>query len=162
MHSRMFWLRLVGGASAVWLVVACGTAPTGSRENAGQATPATVTPAATSASELEGTEWRLVEYGPTDAPVAALADPPVTVRFEAGGKVGGSGGCNSYGGTYELDGQSLTVGEIASTMMACADATAMQQETTYLGALGSATRLERADDELIVDYDGGKLRFARR
>ena len=162
MHSRIFWLLLAGGVCAVWLLAACGASPAGSIGSATEATPAAVTPDANGATEIEGAEWRLVEYGPADAPVAALPAPLVTVKFEAGGQLGGSGGCNSYGGTYQLDGQSLSVGEIASTMMACADNTAMQQETTYFAALRSATGVQRTGDELIVEYDGGKLRFARR
>jgi heat shock protein HslJ len=161
MFGRMFWLRLGGAACVVLLLATCRSSPAGSMDNTGQATPAAVTPAAIGAAELEGTAWRLVEYGPTDAPIAALAEPPVTVTFEAGGRLAGSGGCNSYGGTYALDGQSLSIGEIVSTRMACADDRAMQQETTILAALDAATGLQLAGDELILDYDGGKLRFAR-
>ena len=148
MRDKRSWLRLAASTCVIWLLVACGGAPAaGPGENV--------------AAELEGTEWRLAEYGPADAPVAARPEPPITIKFEADGRIGGSGGCNSYGGTYELDGQSLKLGQIQSTLMACADAAVTQQESVYLAALGSATTLQRSGDELTMGYDGGQLRFTR-
>lgn len=73
---------------------------------------------------LEGTPWQWE---------AALAGSSVTARFE-GGIVSGSGGCNSYNGGYELAGQSLTVGPLTTTGLACED-DLMTQETTFLAAL---------------------------
>ncbi len=157
-HIGMFWLRLVGGVCAVWLLAACGAAPSGSTENPTPETAATATPAG---AELVGTAWRLVEYGPAEASVAAMTEPAVTATFETDGRFGGSGGCNSYGGTWTLDGQSLTLGEVVSTLMACADNAAMQQETAYFAALRSVTTSQVAGDELTLDYAGGRLRFAR-
>jgi len=93
--------------------------------------------------------------------VAAMTEPAVTATFETDGRFGGSGGCNSYGGTWTLDGQSLTLGEVVSTLMACADNAAMQQETAYFAALRSVTTSQVAGDELTLDYAGGRLRFAR-
>lgn len=144
--KRSLW-RLAASTCVIWLLVACGGAPAGSAEN--------------TAAELEGTEWRLVEYGPADAPVASRPEPPITLTFEEDGRIGGSGGCNSYGGTYQLDGQSLTMGQIQSTLMACADAAVTQQESAYLAALGSATTLQLDGDELTMAYEGGQLRFTR-
>lgn len=160
-RDRLFVLRLVGGVCLIWLLAACGAAPSGSTGNTTPETAASVTPAGPSGAELEGTAWRLVEYGPADAQVAAMAEPAVTATFEAGGRFGGSGGCNSYGGTWTLDGQSLTLGEVAGTLMACADNAAMQQETVYFTALRSVTTAQVTGEELTLDYAGGRLRFAR-
>lgn len=61
----------------------------------------------------------------------------------------------------ETDGQSLIVSQVVSTMMACENAVVMQQESTYLAALGSATGLRVAGNDLLIDYDGGALHFTR-
>lgn len=160
-HSRLFWVYLAGSVCLVWVLTACGASPTGSTENTTPEASAPVAPVGSSSAGLEGTAWKLVEYGPADAPIAVLANPQVTATFEAGGRLGGSGGCNSYGGTWTLDGQTLTLGEVASTLMACADNVAMQQETAYFTALRSVSTIQLAGDELTLDYDGGRMRFTR-
>ncbi|HEY1139582.1 MAG TPA: META and DUF4377 domain-containing protein [Lysobacter sp.] len=48
------------------------------------------------------------------------ADKPVTVDF-ADGRIAVSNTCNRMMGSYTLDGAKLTVGDMASTMMACVD-----------------------------------------
>ena len=53
----------------------------------------------------------------------------------AGASLGGSAGCNSYAGSYELRGDSLTIpGPPAATAMACAE-DVMGQEQVYLTLL---------------------------
>ena len=165
MHTRRSWLRLAGGVCLVLSLAACGATPVGSTENTPGETPAPATPATTPEAAgnagLEGTQWQLVEYGPVDAPLAALPQYAVTVKFEAGNRLGGSASCNSYGGTFQMDGSSFSVGVITHTTMACADARPMQQETTFLRALDAATSLQQSGEQLTIDYEGGRLRFAR-
>jgi putative lipoprotein len=59
------------------------------------------------------------------------------------GRAHGSGGCNRFTGSYELDGASLRFGRMASTRMACAPA-AMEQERRFHEALAAVAgwRLE--------------------
>ena len=59
----------------------------------------------------------------------------VTLILEEGG-VGGTGGCNSYFGSYTLDGDTVTFGEIGSTLMACAPP-AGDVEAAYFANLAS-------------------------
>lgn len=72
-------------------------------------------------------EWRLV--GPT-------SDPAPTLRLEAGGRVGGSTGCNTLAGTYTLKGTALRFSPLVTTRRACPSEAAQQQETAYLQLLG--------------------------
>ena len=71
--------------------------------------------------------------------MAALAPVPdgvvVTLLLEDGG-IGGSGGCNSYFGSYTLDGDAVTFSEIGSTLMVC-DSPAGDVETAYFTNLGT-------------------------
>lgn len=77
------------------------------------------------ASELPRYHWRLQEANAADGKrIDALfvrADQPLTLDF-AEGRVGVGNTCNRMGGTYTLDGSTLTVARMVSTMMACADA----------------------------------------
>lgn len=178
MNDRTLWRYLFGSMCALWLLVACGTPDTGSSAGPAPspapsniameptditpseaAPPMNNTPDGSKAAAIEGTTWQLVDYGPADAAVAALPGPPVTLTFEADGKLGGSAGCNSYFATYILDAQSFSATGIGSTEMACLDDQRMQQERDYLAALQSATALDRVGDTLTIAYAGGQLRF---
>ncbi|MCE7984438.1 MAG: META domain-containing protein [Caldilinea sp. CFX5] len=127
-------------------------------------TPA-VTPTAPDNPEgdLAATSWQLVSFGPTGAVTPVLPGAMITLEFGADGQAGGHGGCNSYGGPYTVQGDTLTFGEIVSTLMACADQAVTQQEQQYLQALSSADRFAVTDDTLTLWYDNGSsvLTFAR-
>jgi heat shock protein HslJ len=75
--------------------------------------------------------------------------------------VSGSTGCNRYTGPYALDGDTLELGAIASTRMACAPpADAVERE--FLAALERVDHW-RSDAEglvLLDDGDAELLRFA--
>lgn len=122
------------------------------------APPVTNAPGAT----LENSKWRLTLFGAPDAETPVVAGSTVTLEFGADGKAGGSAGCNTYGGSYEVQGDQLIFGEIASTLMACADQAVMEQEMAYLAALQSAGRFEVNGDMLRLWYDDeqGVLVFA--
>jgi heat shock protein HslJ len=102
---------------------------------------------------LEGTEWTLVSG--IDAPDDAV--PTLTL---ADGTASGFGGCNQYSGGYELDGDSLTIGPIAGTMMACEEPK-MAVESAYLPALEAADAWAIDGDELVLSSSGDEtLRFS--
>jgi heat shock protein HslJ len=155
---RTRWQWMISGVCALFLMAACGAPPlTG---GTGEPAPEQ-TPGGTTITNLDGTEWRLVEYGSPEAPTAALEQTEVTARFEAPDRMNGSAGCNSYFATVELDGESFVTSDIGSTLMACADQAVGQQETAYLEALRQANTLQRDGDELRIGYQGGTLRFER-
>jgi heat shock protein HslJ len=114
------------------------------------AAPDTSAPAAPAApaAALEGTEWRLVDIGGQPAPAGAdsTRHPGFTLIAE-GRKVQGSAGCNRMNGTYQLDGQKLKFGPLATTRMACPD---MQTETAFLKALKATTRYEVSGSSLTL------------
>lgn len=137
-------------------------------ETAPAGTAPAPTPTAT-ATETEnpllGTAWTLVSFGPAGEETPVLADSDVTLQFDDAGHGGGSAGCNSYGGDYEIENDSITFSPIVSTMMACADEDVMDQEQRYLTALQAASRYELQDDgqQLMIWYDEGEgvLNFAQ-
>jgi heat shock protein HslJ len=108
-------------------------------------------------------QWKLVSFGKSGAETPVIEGSSITLEFEEKGQLGGSGGCNSYGGTYEMQGNTLAIKSITSTLMACADGQITQQEQQYFGALQSATGFEISGDNLTILYEDGqsKLNFVK-
>ncbi len=106
-------------------------------------------------NELVGTNWTLVSYGPSGAETPVLDGTTVTLGFESAAQLGGSGGCNSYGAEYTATNGSLSVGDIASTLMACVEEGVTEQEQDYLTALSGANEYQIEGDQLIIWYDNG-------
>jgi len=84
-------------------------------------------------SDLAGTGWVLEELGG-----ATLVDVEPTVTFGGDGTVTGSSGCNTFSGTYTLDGATVSFGPLATTKMACSDPT-MFVESAFLAAMAGVT-----------------------
>ena len=103
-----------------------------------------------SASPLAGTTWQLasVTQKGANVPVAGEAAPDVT--FGADGRLSGFGGCNRFFGTYTLSGETLHVGPVGMTKMACFDHAVGRQEQAFVSAIAGATRVVVEADELVV------------
>ena len=114
------------------------------------------------ANDLAGTSWQLVSLGPVSATMPVVGESPITLQFNDDGQMAGQGGCNSYGGAYAVQDDSLQLGEINSTLIACADQAVTEQEQQYLAALRTAGRYTVTGDSLTIWYDGeqGALHFA--
>ncbi len=105
---------------------------------------------------LEGPTWELLSYDDGNTTmVSVIAGTTVTATFE-NGSVGGSAGCNTYGGEYTADGSALTVGTIFRTEMYCLEpAGVMDQEDRYLDLLGSAAGYRIEGDRLTITDSAG-------
>jgi heat shock protein HslJ len=100
--------------------------------------------------ELAGPTWRLNAYNNGRGGVQSLlAGTQITAVFGTDGRVGGSAGCNTYVGPYEISGDSLTIGPPATTRRACAQPV-MDQEAAYLAALQATTRYRFEDGRLVL------------
>lgn len=87
--------------------------------------------------------------------------PDSVVRLSFGaGQIGASGGCNSMGGPYAIDGDRLVVQQLAMTEMACEPAL-MVQDQWLAGLLDGAT-IALAGDTLTVTKDGVGLTLLDR
>jgi heat shock protein HslJ len=89
---------------------------------------------------LEGTNWTLDAFNDGQgAFVNVMEGTEITASFKADGEMSGSGGCNDYNTTYQVNGEKITIGPIISTRKACSDPEGvMEQEGKYLEALGFA------------------------
>lgn len=108
---------------------------------------------------LAGTRWVLEGYGSVDSMMVPVAE--ATLEFHGDGTMGGSTGCNSFGGSYTLEPDGgLRLGQLAMTMMACVDEGVMAQETAVSQTLSTVTRYTQTADSLTLHYDGGTMQFA--
>lgn len=82
--------------------------------------------------------------------------------FENGEVVGQA--CNSFGGQYSVDGQSLAISNLIQTKMACLEPEGiMQQESAYMQALSQAASFLGSGDQLEIKNAAGEtiLTFLR-
>jgi heat shock protein HslJ len=111
---------------------------------------------------LENTYWKLTRLADTAVTVAAQQQEPHFILNSQSRRVGGSGGCNRLTGSYELNGDNLTFGQMAGTMMACLEG--MDTEKAFLKALGQVKKWKIAGQHLELFDAAGKLvaRFEAR
>ena len=104
------------------------------------------------ADSREGGQW-IVSRG-IDVPGWELVAPSATF---ADARVAGFTGCNRFTAEYAIDGETLRIGPIASTRMACMPP-ADEVERVYLDALNRVKGCRVDNSELVlVDGDGAEL-----
>lgn len=81
---------------------------------------------------------------------APVGPTPPTLDIKPDGQAGGTGGCNSYGSQATISGAEITFAPAISTLMACADNNAMQQESAFFKALETVRRFQIAGAELTL------------
>ena len=137
---RVAWLV----ATAILVLPACGDE---------------VATTAAGTDPLAATTWTLVSYvDESGDEQPALPGNPATLAFGEDGFVTGNTGCNSFRGSYEADGTSLTFSSAATTMMACLPPEAAAQEQAVLAGLEASAAFEVSAEELVVlDGDGEPL-----
>lgn len=105
---------------------------------------------------VEDTAWRLLELeGEPINPEGPQGEPTLTLD-SGSGQAAGTGGCNRFTGTYTLDGDGLTIGQVAATRMACPEG--MDLEHDYFDALTRVRRYALDAGHLhLYDQDGALL-----
>lgn len=105
---------------------------------------------------LDGTSWVLMAYRKTKP----IPGTTITATFEDG-RVHGSASCNSYSASYQVSGDTITIGAIALTMMVCPEPEGiMEQETVFLEFMQDALTFRFIDGQLqIFRSDGEALTF---
>jgi heat shock protein HslJ len=129
----------------------------------GQTTPTSPAESTDLPDPLANTQWTLDSFGTGDTSEPVLAGSSVTLEFGDDGQAGGTGGCNAFGTPYEIEGSTISFGEITSTLILCEAAGVMDQESRFFQSLQSAGEFELASDRLQIAYgDGeGALNFVR-
>ena len=133
----MVWLRVLSIALVAGTVVACAKLATSQTEPQ-------------SLKGLAGSEWGL------DGQNALF------VQFGSNREMNGNGGCNNFGGSYELNGERLIIGPIMSTKKACFG-DVMKQESAFFQALQKAHHIQATHLKLIIfDAENNELLSLKR
>ena len=118
--------------------------------------------ACASGASIEDTTWKLESYGEKVNLKVLIEDTEITAEFVSSeGTVKGSAGCNSYFGSYEVEGSQLSIpGPIGATEMYCMEPEGvMDQEQEYLSTLQLAESYEIYDNELRINCGSQVLIF---
>ena len=132
------------GVAACWSILGCGPFHRG------------IDPAS-----LAGT-WHVVEVSGAPAVPANAAERP-TIRFSLdSARVSGNGGCNTFRGSLDVNGEIIDIKDIASTRRACADAAMNSQELLFIAALDAVNQFGFARDTMLLKRgEQVRLRFVR-
>lgn len=103
-------------------------------------------------SQLAGTSWRLVSYGDVNTPTLALPDQVPALEFLPDGKLNANTGCNSAGGEYREEANSLRI-TMVSTLIACTDPERANQEAAFVAGLNNSETFKLENDTLIIYYE---------
>jgi heat shock protein HslJ len=109
-------------------------------------------------TDLGGTSWTLVAYGPAGAPMPAQA--PASITFEANGRFSGFDGCNGFSGNYSAAAGRLSFvnDEVAFTTQDCDPATpAGAQDAFFRQYLRSGIPYSQLDRELVLRLADGQV-----
>jgi heat shock protein HslJ len=106
------------------------------------------------APDLAGREWEAVSMNNGRGAIASLlSGTTLTLAFDID-RVSGTAGCNRFFGPYTRSGESIALGPLATTRVAC-DPAVVQQEAAYLAALEASTSLSLRGNQLwLADADG--------
>ena len=84
--------------------------------------------------ELAGTSWKVTGVNRNGGVETSALTEKLTADFAADGTVSGSGGCNTFRGSYTQDGTKVAITGLSSTLMGC-EQDVMSLEQDYLAAL---------------------------
>jgi heat shock protein HslJ len=110
---------------------------------------------AAKALSLAGTSWTIAAIDGQPVKTAR----PTAVRFTKD-RIEGNAGCNSFGGSYTLDGDALTVGRLISTKMAWLG-TGMEQERAVFAILAQPmTVSQNGEGAVTLNNEAGAMTLA--
>lgn len=110
-------------------------------------------------TDLAGTAWDVTSYNTgTEAVRSLIIGTEITLSFGPDGTVAGNASCNDYTGSYEVEGDQVTIGPLASTQKACGEPEGiMEQEMQYMTALQTATVYAITNARLEIRDGSGAL-----
>ncbi|MFH7241697.1 MAG: META domain-containing protein [Spirulina sp.] len=111
---------------------------------------------------LMGTVWKLQQIQYNDDTLIVPSTPDnYTIEFMDGGSVVVQADCNQGRGSFTTTDNRLSIGELATTRMACPPGSS---DAEFLRALDNASSFFFQDGQLIVElmYDSGSMVFSAR
>ncbi len=106
---------------------------------------------------LEGTLWQLIALADSQGQlIMPVRGSEVTATFQDG-QVGGNASCNTYFGSYTVDGNNLAITMGGMTMMACPEPLMAQEQLFVTNMQSAATYAITADQLQILNADGATV-----
>lgn len=99
---------------------------------------------------LVGTTWELAEINGKPVSVSSSDRPRAFINFSADNTVAGNSGCNTFGGSYNLNDEGgMNISQVMSTKMFCEGI----DEQGFFGNLEKVTMSKAQKDRLVL-YNG--------
>lgn len=96
--------------------------------------------------------WTLTTLYGEDADTYFKTERKPTIEFSVQEqRLGGFAGCNRYNSTYVIEGESITIGPIVTTRMACPD---MDGETKFIQALSDTSTMSASHKTITFSKEG--------
>ena len=108
--------------------------------------------------DLAGSNWQVVGYNNGRQAVVGVIDgSEITANFGTDGQLSGNAGCNDYSAGYVASGDTLTIGEIATTFRFCeSPPDVMTQEAEYLIALSTVATYGMEGNLMVLRAANGE------
>lgn len=113
-----------------------------------------------SSFSLSDSPLTLVSYLNGDKYQNALEGTGASVTFSSDGTISGNFGCNSIGGSYSYDADTITFGPLMMTLMAC-DGPVVEQEAAMVRVLSGTVQYFVTDGELVISDEDRILALFR-
>jgi len=118
---------------------------------------------ATEPAALENTEWQATGINNGKGGVVSTATTSFSTAVFTEGQLSGTGGCNRFTATYEIEGDQITIGPAGATEKLCIEPEGlMDQEQQYFEALGRARTFSLTPEKLELRDGGGALQVSFR
>jgi heat shock protein HslJ len=118
---------------------------------------------ATESASLENTAWQASGINNGEGGVVSSATTSLSTAVFAEGQLSGTGGCNQFTASYEIEGGEITIGPAAATRKLCNEPESiMDQEQQYFVALGRARTFSLTPDRLELRDEHGSLQVGFR
>ena len=111
----------------------------------------------TGPTNLVDITWKLETVARVGSAIITVPNPEqFTVRFETNGTVSVKADCNTCTGRYVLDGSSVSIGNLACTLIACP---MPGLDTLFTSALQNARTASIAASKLVMTGSEGTMTF---
>ncbi|WP_448337083.1 META domain-containing protein [Chloroflexus aurantiacus] len=107
-------------------------------------------------TDLTNRQWQLIEIeGQPPLP----SEQALSMAFDSTGRISGFAGCNSFSGSYRVEGTTISISDVVTTLVACADDAVTTQEMMFHQALQAATKYELNAGTLTLRDENGVVRL---
>lgn len=148
-----------------YLLVGCAPPSPVTHQDNGESTsiPIVISPSASEADPLDGTEWKLESIVDQEKNVTISNELQPLLWFNEGA-LGLDVGCNDITGYYEIDKDNITVTFSEQTVMDCTDrlgSAIMEMEEFFYKTMPTFQSYSIDDDQLQIYYADGVWSFRR-